>query len=65
MPGRGHRLAQIALAWLLHQPDVNLPIVGASKRQHLADMLVALNIRLDGPDLRYLEELYQPHPVLG
>jgi len=28
-------------------------------------MLVALNIRLDEPDLRYLEELYQPHPVLG
>ncbi len=33
----GHSPAQIALAWLLHQPDVTAPIIGASKMQHLED----------------------------
>lgn len=61
----GHSPAQIALAWLLHQPDVSAPIVGASKMQHLEDMVAALEIRLSESDLRYLEEMYQPHPVLG
>ncbi len=61
----GHSPAQVALAWLLHQPGISAPIVGASKMQHLEDALAALEIRLSEPDLRYLEELYQPHPVLG
>jgi aryl-alcohol dehydrogenase (NADP+) len=61
----GHSPAQVALAWLLHQPGISAPIVGASKMQHLADMAAALDIRLSESDLRYLEELYRPHPVLG
>jgi len=61
----GHSPAQVALAWLLHQPSISAPIVGASKMQHLEDAVAALEIRLGEPDLRYLEELYQPHPVLG
>jgi aryl-alcohol dehydrogenase-like predicted oxidoreductase len=61
----GHSPAQIALAWILHQPDVTAPIIGASKMQHLEDAMAALAIRLSESDLRYLEELYQPHPVLG
>lgn len=61
----GHSPAQIALAWLLHQPDVTAPIIGASKMQHLEDAVQALEIHLGEEDIRYLEELYQPHPVLG
>ena len=61
----GYSPAQVALAWLLHQPDISAPIVGASKIQHLEDMVAALEISLGEHDLRYLEELYQPHPVLG
>ena len=61
----GHSPAQVALAWLLHQPGISAPIVGASKMQHLEDAVAALEMRLSQTDLHYLEELYQPHPVLG
>jgi aryl-alcohol dehydrogenase (NADP+) len=61
----GHSPAQVSLAWLLHQPGISAPIVGASKMQHLEDMAAALDIRLGESEMRYLEELYRPHPVLG
>jgi aryl-alcohol dehydrogenase (NADP+) len=61
----GYRPAQIALAWLSHQPGVTAPIVGASKMQHLEDAVTALEIHLGEEELGYLQELYQPHPVLG
>jgi 1-deoxyxylulose-5-phosphate synthase len=62
---RGLRPAQIALAWLLAQPGVTAPIVGASKLDHLDDAVAALDVRLDADERRFLEELYQPNPVLG
>src|SRR5207248_5034052 len=34
---RGVPAAQVALAWLLHKPEVTAPIVGASKPHHLQD----------------------------
>lgn len=57
--------AQIALAWLLHQEGVTAPIIGASKMNHLEEAVGALEIELNADDRRFLEELYQPHPVLG
>ena len=57
--------AQIALAWLLHQEGVTAPIIGASKMFHLEDAVAALDIELSEKDVDYLEEPYQPHPVLG
>ena len=57
--------AQVALAWLLHQPGVTAPIVGASKASHLEDAVAALAIELDEETCTYLEEPYRPHPVLG
>ncbi|WP_424951832.1 aldo/keto reductase [Deinococcus sp.] len=57
--------AQVATAWLLHQPGVSAPIIGASKMAHLEDAVAAINVRLSPEDLRALEEPYQPHPVLG
>jgi 1-deoxyxylulose-5-phosphate synthase len=62
---RGVKPTQIALAWLLAQPGVTAPIVGASKLPHLDDAIGALEIRLDPGEIAFLEELYQPHPVLG
>ena len=62
---RGVSPAQIALAWLLHQPGVTAPIVGASKMTHLEDAVAALQVRLSDQELAYLQEPYQPHPVLG
>jgi aryl-alcohol dehydrogenase-like predicted oxidoreductase len=62
---RAARPAQVALAWLLHQPGVTAPIVGASKKQHLDDAVAALAIQLTPEELRELEEPYQPHRVMG
>ena len=62
---RGVSPAQIALAWLLHQPGVTAPIVGASKMTHLEDAVAALQVRLSDQELASLQEPYQPHPVLG
>ncbi|HET7333525.1 MAG TPA: aldo/keto reductase, partial [Rhizomicrobium sp.] len=36
---RGVSNAQVALAWLLHQPGVTAPIIGASKPSHLDDAI--------------------------
>jgi len=62
---RGVTPAQIALAWLLHQPGVTAPIIGASKMPHLEQAVAALEIELSEEERTYLEEPYQPHPVLG
>jgi 1-deoxyxylulose-5-phosphate synthase len=57
--------AQIALAWMLHKPFVTAPIIGASKMDHLEQGVQALEIHLSTDEIKTLEELYQPHPVLG
>ena len=62
---RGAPNAQIALAWVLAQPGVTAPIVGASKMPHLEDALAALEIKLDAEELRSLGEAYQPHAIIG
>lgn len=62
---RGVPRAQVALAWLLAQPGVTAPIVGATKSHHLQDAADALNLKLTDEELKLLEEEYVPHPVLG
>jgi aryl-alcohol dehydrogenase-like predicted oxidoreductase len=57
--------SQVALAWLLHQPGVTSPIIGASKMSHLKENIAALDIKLSVDDLEALQEPYTPHPVLG
>ena len=57
--------AQIALAWLLHKKGITAPIVGASKMRHLEEAIAAIDIQLSDEEIAYLEEPYQPHPVLG
>jgi aryl-alcohol dehydrogenase-like predicted oxidoreductase len=61
----GVKPTQVALAWLLARPGVVAPIVGASKLPHLEDAVAALAIHLSAEDLAFVEEPYQPHPVLG
>ena len=62
---RGAPNAQVALAWLLQQPAVTAPVIGASKMQHLDDAVAALSIKLGKEEMHALEEPYQSHPVLG
>ena len=60
---RGAKPAQIALAWVLHNPAVTAPIVGASKMEQLDQAIAALDIKLSAEELRQLEEPYEPHAV--
>lgn len=62
---RGVSNAQVALAWLLAQPGVTAPIIGATRMEHLEDAIAALSLKLDESELRSLAEPYEPHPVLG
>jgi aryl-alcohol dehydrogenase (NADP+) len=62
---RGVQNAQIALAWVLANPGVTAPIIGASKMSHLDQAIEALNIRLTEDEMKALEEPYEAHPVLG
>jgi aryl-alcohol dehydrogenase (NADP+) len=62
---RGVPNAQVALAWVLQQPGITSPIIGASKMQHLDDAMAALTLKLDDAELQSLAEPYQPHAVLG
>ena len=52
---RGVSVAQIALAWLLHQPPVTSVIVGAKRPDQLADNLAATQVRLDADELQQLD----------
>lgn len=61
----GVPMAQIALAWVLSNPQVNAPIVGSSKQHHLADAVAALDIALTDDDKRQLEEHYTPREPFG
>ena len=62
---RGVSPARIALAWLLHQPAVTAPIIGASKPGHLEDAIAALDVSLSAEERRFLEEPYRPHAIRG
>jgi aryl-alcohol dehydrogenase-like predicted oxidoreductase len=57
--------AQVALAWLLHNPVVTSPIVGVTKPEQLAQAITAVDVTLDDDEAAYLEAPYEPHPVAG
>jgi aryl-alcohol dehydrogenase (NADP+) len=62
---RGISNVQVALAWVLQQPGITAPIVGASKTSHLDDAVAALSVKLDDAELQALAEPYRPHAILG
>lgn len=61
----GVNRSNVALAWLLHTQPVVAPIVGATKISHLDDAVKSLDLKLTDEELRYLEEPYQPHRIVG
>ncbi|KQP64698.1 MULTISPECIES: aldo/keto reductase [unclassified Nocardioides] len=62
---RGVAPAQVALAWLLHQPVVTSPIVGVTKAHHLTDAVAAVDLELSDEELDELGSGYVPHAVAG
>ena len=55
---------QIALAWVLRNPAITAPIVGATKAHHLDDAIAALKVKLTDEEVKALEKPYAPKPVL-
>jgi len=62
---RGLKPAQVALAWVLAQPGVTAPIIGATKMAHLDDAIAAVSISLSPEELARLEAPYRPRAVMG
>jgi aryl-alcohol dehydrogenase-like predicted oxidoreductase len=62
---RGVGNAQVAMAWILHQPGITAPILGATKAEYIDDAIAAMKIKLTADELQRLEEPYQPRPILG
>jgi aryl-alcohol dehydrogenase (NADP+) len=61
---RGVSNMQVALAWVLRNPAITAPIIGATKTHHLADAFGALAITLTDDEVAALEKPYKPKPVL-
>jgi 1-deoxyxylulose-5-phosphate synthase len=57
--------AQVALSWLIHQPGVTAPIVGATDPSHIQDAIAAEQLALDADAITRLAQPYRPHRVLG
>ena len=55
---RGVPMAQVAMAWVLRNPVVTAPIIGATKPHHLADAAAAVDIVLTDDEVTALEEHY-------
>lgn len=60
---RGVSMTEISLAWLLIK--VAAPVVGATKLSHIEGAAKAADLVLSEDEVRYLEELYQPHRLVG
>ena len=61
---RGVPMAQVALAWHWAR-GVESPIVGCSSPQRVDDAVAALGVELTAEEVDYLEDLYQPHALVG
>ena len=60
---KGVTMTAISLAWLMRK--VASPVVGATKVHHIDGTVEAANVELTDEEMNYLEELYQPHALVG
>lgn len=60
---RNVSMTEISLAWLMNK--VSSPIIGATKLHHIDGAVQAVDVILDDDEMNYLEELYQPHKLVG
>ncbi|HEX4594354.1 MAG TPA: aldo/keto reductase [Bryobacteraceae bacterium] len=62
---KGVSAAQVACAWVLQAPGVTAPIIGATKPQHLKELIAAVDLKLSDDEVAALEKPYRPHGILG
>jgi aryl-alcohol dehydrogenase-like predicted oxidoreductase len=53
----GLTLAQLALAWVLHEPNVASAIIGASRPEQIEDNVGAVGVELSDDVLRRIDEI--------
>ena len=58
-------MALVALAWVYSKPLVVSPVLGFTKMSHLEEAMKVFSVKLSPEDIKYLSELYQPHPNMG
>lgn len=56
-------IPQVALAWLLHQPGVTAPIIGAKKMSQLEDNLASAELNLSADELSQIAETTEPKSI--
>jgi aryl-alcohol dehydrogenase-like predicted oxidoreductase len=56
-------MSEISLAWL--QTKVDSPIMGATKLKHIETGVNSVELKLSEEDIRYLEEPYKAHDLVG
>jgi aryl-alcohol dehydrogenase-like predicted oxidoreductase len=56
-PSKNASVAQLALAWLLHQPVVTTVIIGAKKPDQLLDNLKAVDVKFTADELKKIDEV--------
>lgn len=60
---RNVSMTEISLSWLMSK--VTSPVVGATKIHHIDGAIKAIDLKLTEEEKEYLEELYQPHKLVG
>ena len=63
--GKGATVAQLAIAWVLSRGDDVVPLVGARRRDRLAEALGAVDVDLSAEDLAAIERAVPPGAAAG
>jgi aryl-alcohol dehydrogenase-like predicted oxidoreductase len=63
--GKGMTVAQAAIAWVLSRGDDIVPVIGARRRDRLAETLSALDVSLSAADLADIERAVPASEVAG
>ena len=58
-------MAQVSLAWVLSKPLVASPVIGCTKISQLEELCQVFKVKLSPEDIKFLEELYVPHKIVG
>ena len=58
-------MAQVSLAWILSKKCVASPVIGCTKIKQLEELVEGTKVKLSEEDIKYLEELYKPHKIIG
>ena len=62
---KGISRGQVAMAWVLSKDYVTSPLIGSTKIKYLDDAIGALEVKLSDEEIKYLEECYVAHEIVG